>query len=80
MKITQDTIRFCIDTLTAETAQRYAEMNRIDETDALRYMMGTKTYELLIAPDSYLYLESVEYVLDMLDSEQQGDWERWLAG
>jgi hypothetical protein len=40
--------------------------------------MATKTYDLLIESGSYLYLESAEYVLDMLDAELSGDWERWM--
>ncbi|MDR0852992.1 MAG: hypothetical protein LBN34_01315 [Clostridiales Family XIII bacterium] len=79
MKITEETIKFCIDTLICEVVEKYAEDNDVSETNALRYIISTKTYELLIAPESYLYLESVEYVLDMLASEEHGDWERWLA-
>ncbi|MDR0852059.1 MAG: hypothetical protein LBN36_06150 [Clostridiales Family XIII bacterium] len=79
MKITKETIKFCIDTLVVEVAQKYAEENNIDATNALRHIICTKTYEVLIAPESYLYLESAEYVFDMLISEEDGDWESWLA-
>jgi hypothetical protein len=34
--------------------------------------------ELLAEPDSYLCLESPAYILDMLDAERSGDWDRWL--
>ena len=40
--------------------------------------MKSKTYALLINPESFLYLESPAYVLDMVDAEQRGDWDRWL--
>ena len=47
-------------------------------SDALRFFMATKTYELLANPKSYLYLESAPYVEDMLDAELSGDWDRWM--
>ncbi|MDR2755589.1 MAG: hypothetical protein LBC20_07765 [Planctomycetaceae bacterium] len=78
MKITEQTIQYCIDTLAADVAQRVARENGIILTEALRQFMGTKTYELLLDEKTYLYLESKEYVLDMLKAEQSQDWERWL--
>jgi len=39
--------------------------------------MKTKTYALLFDEHSLLYLESAEYIFDMLQAEQRGDWERW---
>jgi hypothetical protein len=77
MQITEQTVRFCIDTLSAETAVKYAERQGVSATEALRAIMATKTYELLMDEQSFLYLESVEYVLDMLDAEASGDWDRW---
>jgi hypothetical protein len=78
MTITADAIQFCVDTLTAETAARYAAEHNMDTTEALRQFMKTKTFDLLLNADSYLYLESAEYVFDMLQAEQSGNWERWL--
>lgn len=78
MEITEDTIQFCINILTAQTAARFAEKNNMTPTNALRTFFGTKTYELLLNADSYLYLESMEYVLDMWEAEINNDWERWL--
>jgi hypothetical protein len=40
--------------------------------------MATKTFELLINPGSYLYLEATAYVEDMLNAEFAGDWDSWL--
>jgi hypothetical protein len=77
MKITEQTIQFCIDTLAAETAEKYAQKQGVSPTEALRAIMATKTYDLLMDEKSFLYLESAEYVLDMLDDEAAGDWDRW---
>jgi len=77
MTITEHTVPFCINALTVRVSEEYAKTNKMSNTDALRFFMSTKTYELLIDPKSYLYLESLEYVLDMLDAELSEDWERW---
>jgi hypothetical protein len=77
MKITEQTIQFCIDTLAAEVAAKYAEAKGVSETEALRSIMATKTYDLLLDEKSFLYLESAEYVVDMLDAEAVGDWKKW---
>ena len=78
MKLTKKSIQFCIDTVTARVAQKYAQQKRITHTDALRFFMSSQTFNLLIEPKSYLFLESAEYTLDMLDAEIKGDWDRWL--
>jgi hypothetical protein len=78
MKITEQTIQYCIDTLTADIAQRIARESGISSTEALRQFMGTKTYELLVDKQTYLYLETKEYIIDMLKAEQTENWERWL--
>ena len=77
MMITEHTVPFCIDALTVRISEEYARMNGISNTEALRVFMATKTYELLIDPESYLYLESMEYIFEMLDAEFSEDWDRW---
>ena len=77
MVVTEYTVPFCIDALTVRISEEYAKMKDISNTEALRFFMSTKTYELLADPKSYLYLESMEYNLDMLDAELSGDWDRW---
>jgi len=77
MTITEHTIPFCIDALSVRVAQQYAKSNGLSHTDALRFFISTKTFELLINQKSYLYLESLEYILDMLDAELSEDWDRW---
>ena len=76
--MTNESIQFAIDTLAAEIAQKYADDKRIPHTEAIRLLLGTNTYKLLNDSESFLYLESVEYVLDMLAAEQTGDTERWV--
>jgi len=71
-------IQLCIDSLTADVADKVASDQKIGTTEALRQFMETKTYDLLFDTASFLYLESTEYVYDMLQAEQRGDWESWL--
>jgi hypothetical protein len=78
MKPTQENIQFAIDTLTTEVAQKYALDNKITGTEAVRFFLKTETCKLLANAESFLYLENVEYVLDMLDAELCGDMGRWL--
>ena len=70
-------IEHCQDILAARLAQMIAERDDITPTEAIRKLMATQTYDLLLDPESYLHLESAEYILDMLDAEQRGDWNRW---
>ena len=78
MTLGNESIRYSIDTLTAEVVEKYALSNNITLTDALKLFMKTKTFDLLSDPESFLYLESAEYVYDMLEAEKEGDVERWL--
>jgi hypothetical protein len=78
MKLTKKSIQFCIDTVAARAAEMIALEKGIPHTEALRFFMASKTFKLLIEPKSYLFLESAEYTLDMLDAEIKGDWNRWL--
>ena len=78
MILSNETIRYSIDTLAAEVVEKYALNNDMNLTDALKLFMKTKTFDLLCDPESFLYLESVEYVYDMLEAELEEDMERWL--
>jgi hypothetical protein len=68
----------CADLVAATVVSRYAREHNMQPTDALRYFISTKTYDLLTDPKSGLCYDSAEYVLYMLDAEETGDWERWL--
>jgi hypothetical protein len=41
--------------------------------EALRDFMATKTYQLLMNPKSFLFLESPAYIVDMITAEQSGN-------
>ncbi|MDR0523163.1 MAG: hypothetical protein LBG62_01895 [Candidatus Methanoplasma sp.] len=72
-------MEFLADMTAAEVARRYARQKGISVTEGLRRFMATRTYALLMDPESYLALESTEYTQDMLDVEEKGDTERWMA-
>ena len=78
IEINDDVIDICINSLTAQVVDTYAQENNISTTDAMRMFIASKTYELLINSKSYLYLESAAYVEDMLSAELSGDWDSWM--
>lgn len=45
--------------------------------DALRYVLKTLTYEMLLDRDTGLYAESPEYVWAMFKEEEKGSIEKW---
>lgn len=67
----------CVDAVAADVADMFAKESGFETTEALQRFMQSKTYALLFDENSLLYLESAEYVYDMLQAEQLGDWERW---
>ena len=77
-KVNDNIIEVCIESIAAQVVDAYAEKRNITVTDAIRLFMTTKTYELLVNPKSYLYLESAPYVEDMLNAELSEDWESWM--
>ena len=78
MKTQSKSLELCQDILAARVAQMIAKRENITPTEAIRKLMVTETYGLLLDPEAYLYFESAEYILYMYDLEQQGDWDRWL--
>ena len=77
-EVNDNVVEICIQSISAQVTDSYAEKQNIPLTDALRMFMTTKTYELLANPKSYLYLESAVYVEDMLDAELSGNWISWM--
>ena len=57
----------------ADVADKIAKESNMAITAALQEFMQTKTYALLFDEQSLLYLESAEYISDMLQAEQRGD-------
>jgi hypothetical protein len=76
--VNDNIVEICIESITAQVADAYAEKNNIPVTEAMRLFMSTKTYALLTNPNSFLYLESAVYVEDMLNSELADNWESWM--
>jgi hypothetical protein len=74
----EKTSRALIDLHTVKLTEVLAKRGGKSKTECIRELMATKTYALLIDPESYLCLESPAYIMDMLDAEHKGDWDRWL--
>lgn len=51
---------------------------KLNYEQAVKKFMATKTCALLLNEKSKLYLESDEYIYDMLQSEYRGDVKNWL--
>lgn len=78
VEFNESTCQALIDLHTVRLVETLAEREGKPKTDCVRELMASKTYELLADPQSYLCLESPAYILDMLDAERSGNWERWL--
>jgi hypothetical protein len=76
--INENSIAFITDLVVTNIVDTLAKQSGKSTTETLRELMKTKTYTLLLNSESYLYLESPTYVLDMIDAERSGDWKRWL--
>ncbi|MDR0523712.1 MAG: hypothetical protein LBG62_04770 [Candidatus Methanoplasma sp.] len=77
MKDTPEVAEYLIDITTAKVAEIMARESGRTTAECMREFMSTRTFEVLDCRESYLYHESVEYVLDMLDDERRGDFESW---
>jgi hypothetical protein len=78
VEFNENTSQALIDLHIVKLTETLAEREGKSKTDCVREFMASKTYELLVDPESYLCLESPAYILDMLDAERAGNWDRWL--
>ena len=78
MRAESKSVELCQDILAARVAQMIATQENIPPTEAIRKFMTTETYGLLLDAESYLHMESAEYILNMYNVEQRGDWEHWV--
>jgi hypothetical protein len=78
VEFNESTSQALIDLQVVKLVETLAGLEGKSKTDCVREFMTSKTYELLADPESYLCLESPAYILDMLDAERTGDWDRWL--
>jgi hypothetical protein len=77
MDIEPQKAQYCADLVATTVVSQYAKEKGLSPTEALRIIMGTKTYDLLQDPESRLCFESAESVMDMLRAEERGDWDEW---
>ncbi|GHU43341.1 hypothetical protein FACS1894111_08770 [Clostridia bacterium] len=78
MNVSAQNANFLIDLLTAKISESLSMENEKSITDSMREFMSTKTFAVLSSSQSYLFLESPAYILDMLNAERSGDFESWL--
>jgi len=78
MQVMDSPVEFCIDILATRIAAEIARQKGITIKEAIRLFISKKTYSLLLDAESRLYLESFEYIMDMLAAEESENWLRWL--
>ena len=78
MKTIPSRIELSRTAITTFIVKKLMEEPKISAEEALNNFMATHTYTLLRSKNSKLWLESPEYVYDMLQSELNNDIERWL--
>ena len=78
MKYTDKRSVFVTNILATNVVFRVAKSEGKPTTETLRALMATKTFSLLFDLESYLYMESPSYVLNMLEAERNEDWDSWL--
>jgi len=78
MKQTPESIASVVDIMATKLAEIIAAKKNIDKNDAIKELMKTKTYNLLLNQKSRLYAESVEYIFEMIEAEWNNDYEKFL--
>ena len=78
MKVTDGAIDLTIDIVATRLAEIISEKENIEHNEAVKKLMSTKTYKLLLNRETKLYLESVEHILDIIDAEEKNDIKRLL--
>ena len=78
MSVEPQKAQYCADLVATAVVSLYAKEKRLPTIEALRIIMETKTFELLQDPESRLCFESAESILDMLHTEERGDWDEWV--
>jgi len=64
--------------MATKLAELVAAEKKVDNDTAIKILMDSKTYELLLNQKSKLYAETVEYIFAMLKAEWAGDKEKFL--
>ncbi|MDR1308586.1 MAG: hypothetical protein LBL95_01595 [Deltaproteobacteria bacterium] len=74
----ENAVAFIVKVLTANVAEELARLSGKSTTEALREFMATRTYGVLMRPNSLLYRESPACLVYMVEAELAGDWRRWM--
>ena len=77
MSIEPGKAQYCADIVATVAVSKYAKEKGLPTTEALRIIMGTRTYNVLQIPESRLCFESAASLLDLIDAEERGDWDEW---
>ena len=77
MSVESQKAQYCADLVTTAVVAQYAKERGLPTTEALLIIMQTKTFDLLQDPESRLCFESAESILDMIYTEERGDWDEW---
>ena len=77
MSVDPQKAQYCADLVATIVVSLYAKEKGLPPIEALRIIMGTKTFEVLLDPESRLCFESAESILDLLHAEERNDWEEW---
>ena len=77
IEFNENTCQVLIDLHVVNLTESIATKAGKTKTVSLRELMASKTYALLLDPDSLLCLESPAYILDMYEAEQVGNWDWW---
>ena len=78
MPVEPQKAQYCADLVATAVVSLYAKEKGLPTTEALRIVMGTKTFELLLDPESRLCFESAESILDLIHAEERDDWDEWV--
>jgi len=78
MMVDTNKAQYCADIVATAVVSQYAEAKGLTPLEALRIIMGTKTYAVLQEPESRLCFESAASILDLIFAEERGDWDEWL--
>jgi hypothetical protein len=78
MKLTKEQIEYAKCATITAVVNYITSTQNVESEVALQHFSRTKTFAALQNNKGKLYLESNEYVLDMLSSELKDDWNNWL--
>ena len=79
MRVTKQRIEAAKQQITIDVVRYLCSKHNISTEAALRMFIATKTYALLQIDSARLWIETHEYVINMLECEFNNDVEGWLS-